>query len=172
MASSNLCDHGPDHVPLLANRKRMVAFDMTVICGGTKTARSKLGADFQPSDLSVICGRGRQHIHIGNQRFRMLAGTFVREYSRADTKTTKAALVLNIVTMIRQAGGTFCKYEKGIWFEVGDRLAREKVSAFFRDILHAQYRSSSKAKTTLRRARNRKTQTQQYGQQVIDNIGY
>jgi hypothetical protein len=173
MTSTNLFTHGPDRPPLQTNRKRTVTIDQTVACGA-KTGRSRLGVDFQPSNLSVICGRGRQHNHLGNQRFRMLAGTFVEEYSRAETKTTKSNLVFNIVTMIRQAGGTFCKYEKGVWFEVGDRLAREKVSAFFRDILHTQYRSSSKAKTTLRRARNRKTQTQiqQYGQQMVDSTGY
>jgi hypothetical protein len=158
MNSTNIYNQGPDHLPMQGNRKRAVTFDQTA---GAKTGRTRLGVDFQPSNLSVICGRGRQHNHLGNQRFRMLAGTFVEEYARADTKTTKSNLVFNIVTMIRQAGGTFCKYEKGVWFEVGDRLAREKVSAFFRDILHTQYRSSSKAKTTLRRARNRKTQSQQ-----------
>jgi hypothetical protein len=76
--------------------------------------------------------------------------------------------------MIRQAGGHFCKCEKGTWFEVGDRCAREKVSAYFRDMLHTQYRSSAKAKTTLRRDRNRnksQTQTQQHCQQLVDGAG-
>jgi hypothetical protein len=79
--------------------------------------------------------------------------------------------------MIRHAGGHFCKYEKGAWFEVGDRCAREKVSAYFRDMLHTQYRSSAKAKakakakTTRRRFRNRnkrKTETQDRGQLLVD----
>jgi nucleoside 2-deoxyribosyltransferase len=79
--------------------------------------------------------------------------------------------------MIRHAGGHFCKCEKGTWYEVGDRCAREKVSAYFRDMLHTQYRSSAKAKTTRRRFRNRnkrQTQTQQHGQhgqqQLVDAI--
>jgi hypothetical protein len=74
--------------------------------------------------------------------------------------------------MIRQAGGQFCKCEKGAWFEVGDRYAREKVSAYFRDMLHTQYRSSAKAKTTRRRILNRsKTQTPQDGQHVVEGTG-
>jgi hypothetical protein len=108
--------------------------------------------------------------HEGNKCLRILASTFAQRYSRADDKTVKSALVFNVVTMIRQAGGHFCKYENGAWFEVGDRCAREKVSAYFRDMLHTQYRSSAKAKTTLRRDRNRnKRQTQT--QQLVDGAG-
>lgn len=42
--------------------------------------------------------------------------------------------------------GAFVKQEKGIWFEVSTRYAREKVGAWFRDCLHEKYQSSSKAK--------------------------
>jgi hypothetical protein len=164
---TNLFDHGPDRVPSQANSKRTGTCEL-LVSFGVKTGRSQLGVDFQPSDLSVICGRGRYRNHSGNHRFRLLASTFVGKYSRADSKTTKAALVFNIVTMIRQAGGHFCKHEKGAWFEVGDRIAREKVSAFFRDMLHTQYRSSSKAKVNLRRARNqKKRQNKLHGQQQL-----
>jgi hypothetical protein len=164
MSSTTLFDHSPDHVSLQANRP---AF-------GPKTGRSQLGFDFQPSDLSVICGRGKDsYNHTGNRCFRILASVFVESYSRADNKSAKSVLVLNIVTMIRQAGGHFCKYEKGAWFEVGDRSAREKVSAYFRDVLHTQYRSSSKAKTIIRRDRKRnRTQTQLDGQQPVDGTGH
>jgi hypothetical protein len=69
-------------------------------------------------------------------------------------------------------GGHFCKYEKGAWFEVGDRCARGKVSSLLRDMLHTQYRSSAKAKIIRRRAQNRnETQTQHDGQQLADVTG-
>jgi hypothetical protein len=172
MASTTSFDHGPDSssIPSQGN-KRMCTSEVSAF--GSKTGRSQLGADFQPSDHSVICGRGKDsYNHTGNRCFRILASAFAERYSRADCKTVKAALVFNIVTMIRQAGGHFCKYEKGAWFEVGDRYAREKVSAFFRDMLHTQYRSSAKAKTTRRRILNRsKAQTPQDGQQVVDDTG-
>jgi hypothetical protein len=163
---SNLFDHSPDHVPVQANKKRTHASKLS------RTGRSQLGVDFQPSDHSVICGRGRQHNHEGNRRFRALASVFVERYSQADSKTTKAAIVFDILTMIREAGGHFCKLEKGTWFEVGDRCARGKVSAYFRDMLHTQYRSSAKAKTSRRSILNRKrTQAQLHGQQLVDGIG-
>ena len=169
--ASNFCDNSRDHVPLQANGKPEYTSELSAC--GSKTVRSQLGIDFQPSNLSVICGREKDsRSHEGNHHFRTLASSFVERYSRADSKAVKSALVFNIVTMIRQAGGHFCKYEKGTWFEVGDRCAREKVSAYFRDMLHTQYRSSTKAKTPRRRDRNRnKTQSQHDGQQLVDGTG-
>lgn len=78
---------------------------------------------------------------------------YVEKYSRADTKAAKSVIVFEIITAIRQAGGNFCKHKRGLWFEVGDKYAREKVSALLRDLLHSQYRSSNKSKTALRKAR-------------------
>jgi hypothetical protein len=172
MASNNVFDQSPDHIPLKASSSRNYTSELSAF--GPKTGRSQLEVDFQPSELSVICGRGKEsYNHTGNRCFRILASVFVNGYSSADSKAARSALVFNIVTMIRQAGGHFCKCEKGTWFEVGDRMAREKVSAYFRDMLHTQYRSSAKSKTILRRDRNRnKSQThtqQQQDQQLLED---
>jgi hypothetical protein len=171
-SNAHLFGHGPaDHFPMQANCKQTHASKLSARVV-RKTGRSHLGIDFRPTEHSVICGRGRQHDSIGNRRFRLLAGAFVERYSRADRKTTKAALVFDIITMIRQAGGNFCKYENGAWFEVGDHCARGKVSACFRDMLHTQYRSSAKSKTTRRSLLNRKKkQAQPDGQQLLDGTG-
>ena len=171
MASTTSFDHGPDSSNPSQGDKRVYTSELSAF--GPKTGRSQLGVDFQPSDLSVICGRGKNsYNHEGNHHFRTIASTFVERYSRADSKTAKSVLLFNIVAMVRRAGGHFCKCEKGTWFEVGDRYAREKVSAFFRDMLPTQYRSSAKAKTTRRRILNRsKAQTPQDGQQVVDDTG-
>jgi hypothetical protein len=162
-------DHEPDPLVMQAYM-RMHACKLPAAFG-PKTGKSQLGVDFQPSDHSVICGRDREHNHhAGNRRLHTLASTFMERYSQADGKTTKSAIVFHIVTVIRQAGGHFCKYQKGAWFEVGDRSAREKVSAYFRDKLHTQYRSSSKSKTILRRARKRnKRPNEKCGQQLVDS---
>jgi hypothetical protein len=109
--------------------------------------KRELRVGFQPCDYSVVCGRGKDSFnHAGNRRFRILADMFIEEYSKADTKAAKSAIVSKILGVIRQAGGLFCKYESGAWFEVGEHCAREKVSALLRDLLHTQYRSSAKAK--------------------------
>jgi hypothetical protein len=158
-----------DPVLSQANTKRSNA-SLLSVPGPKNTKRSQLGVDFQPSHSSIICGRGKQsYTHAGNHRFRMLATMFVKKYSHANRKKDKSAIVSDIVVMIRQAGGIFCKHEKGGWFEVGDHSAREKTSTLLRDLLHTQYKSSAKAKIDRRRTRNRnEKETQQYSPQVVD----
>lgn len=59
------------------------------------------------------------------------------------------------MVQIREASpeGGFVKFDsdKGQWFEVGDRIAREKVSQTFRDALNDRYKSSTTSKTLKRR---------------------
>jgi hypothetical protein len=122
--------------------------------------KRELRVDFQPCEYSVVCGRGKDSFnHAGNRRFRILASMFIAEYSEADSKAAKSAIVSKILGVIRQAGGLFCRYERGAWFEVGEHCAREKVSALLRDLLHTQYRSSAKAKLD-RRQKSVKEQKQ------------
>jgi hypothetical protein len=132
--------------------------------------KGRLQDDFQPSDYSVLCGRGKDsYNHIGNSRFRILAGMFMEQYSQAATRTAKSAIVSEIITVIRQAGGNFCQFKRGAWFEVGDHHAREKVSAKFRDLLHTQYSSSNQSKIARRRARKlNQKQNPKSGQKLAD----
>jgi hypothetical protein len=173
---SNQFDHGPDLVPLQPNSDERTNASEHVSASSPITWPSQLGVDFQPSKLSVICGRGKSsYDHTGNHHLRMLASAFVADYSQAGRKLAKSSIVAYIVAMTRERGGSFCKCENGAWFEVGDRCAREKVSTFFRDRLHNDYRSSAKAKTALRRARaaeQNETQPQQYVQQLLDVTGH
>jgi hypothetical protein len=90
-----------------------------------------------------------------------------KRYSHAD-RTEKSAIVSEIIAQIHRAGGRFCKYKKGVWIDVGQRHTREKVGSSLRDLLHTQYRSSSKAKVG-RRTTTRKTVKQQQNQ---DHLGY
>jgi hypothetical protein len=173
MASTISFDRSLDHVLRLpSHSKRMYISELSASFVRPKiTDRSQLGIGFQPSHLSVICGRGKDsHTHTGNRHFKILAGTFVEKYSRADSKTAKMAIVFNIVTMIRQAGGHFCKYmfEKGAWYEVGDRCARGKVSSLLRDMLRTEHKTSTEAKIIQGKARNgNATQFQKFGQQLV-----
>jgi hypothetical protein len=167
--ASNQFNRGPDPGLLQDNSERTRTSELSV--SSAKTVRSQLGDDFLPSEYSVICGRGKaSYGHAGNHRLRMLASMFVEKYSATDCKRHKSTIASDIVAMTRESGGHFCKYEQGAWFEVGDRFAREKVSAMFRDMLHTQYRSSAKAKTTRLKVQTKrnKTRAQQYSQQLIE----
>jgi hypothetical protein len=137
------------------------------------TVQSQPGVkdDFQLSDFSVVCGRGRDSFnHIGNRRFRILASMHIERYSRANSKVAKTAIVSEIIEVIRQADGNFCKFEKGKWFEVADHHAREKVSSLLRDLLHTQYRSSAKAKIARRKTAKTviRKQKKQSNQKLVD----
>lgn len=57
-----------------------------------------------------------------------------------------------LIKLIRQEGG-FVRNIAGEWFDVGDRNAREKIGQAFRDSLHTKYKSSTKAKASIRRQR-------------------
>jgi hypothetical protein len=153
MASNHFDSSASALISQTANNKR--TFSPELSSSGSKTSQLE-----QLSDYSVVCGRGKDSFnHVGNRRFRVLASMFIGRYSDADSKTAKSAIVSEIVGVIRQAGGNFCKYGKGAWFEVGDHHAREKVSALLRDLLHTQYRSSAKAKLD-RRQKTVKTKKQ------------
>jgi hypothetical protein len=69
-------------------------------------------------------------------------------YAQASTKYEKSNIVSDIVETIRRtsSNGGFVKQEDGIWYEVGDHLARKKVGQNLRDSLHKMYRSSTKSK--------------------------
>jgi hypothetical protein len=101
---------------------------------------------------------------------------FIETYSEAASKAAKSAIVSKILEVIRQAGGHFCKYESGAWFDVGDHCAREKVSALLRDLLHTQYRSSAKSKLdrhqkSVRKQKQEQNQNLQSSHKEVDGKG-
>jgi hypothetical protein len=164
MTSKNLFDYSLDAVTSQASNIQKSTSEP--LASGSKMGRSRLGGGFEPSHYSVICGRGKASFnHVGNRRFRILASMFIERYSK--TKTAKSAIVSDIVAMTRQAGGSFCRFEEGVWFEVGDHCARQKVSALFRDLLHTQYRSSTTAKIARRKARRQNKKRKELSDQQL-----
>jgi hypothetical protein len=167
MTSTNNFDHIPNAFVSHTDSKK--EYD-------SKTGKSHLGVDFQPCNFSVVCGRGKESFnHIGNRRFRIIAGMAVDRYSQVGTsKRAKSAIVSEIIDVISEAGGKFCRYKRGAWFEVGDHYAREKVGALMRDLLHTRYRSSYQAKIDRRRGarKQNKKDKQQSSQQLVVGTGH
>jgi hypothetical protein len=110
-----------------------------------------LPADYQPTEDDVLCGRGFKR-WTGNQRYRATVNSKVEEYAAAKCKSEKSWILVGIVASVREKNnptpGRFLRKcpETDRWYDVGDFLAKEKTSQYFRDALHDQYRSSGPSK--------------------------
>jgi len=109
---------------------------------------------FEPTSLDVICARGKEaYNHTGNIRFRQLVADQLHNYQSSTSKMAKSQIVREIIESVRRASpkGGFVKKVNGKWFDVGERARREKTGQQIRDLLHTQYRSSTKAKARTRK---------------------
>lgn len=120
---------------------------------------------FVPGEMDVIVGRGKVcYKHSGNQKLTRMVQAVLGTYSSSEaTKKSKSDLIKGIMVQIREGSpdGGFVKFDNdaGQWFEVGDRIAREKVSQTFRDALNDRYKSSTTSKTLKRRQERINRQT-------------
>jgi hypothetical protein len=113
---------------------------------------SPLPEDFVPNNYCVLCGKGKEYFDfIGNRRFRTIVAMNLDRYKNTKEKVGKSVIVSEVMRVVRNAGGIFCRYDQGAWWQVTEGTAREKVGALFRDFLHTKYRSSGKAKVEARR---------------------
>lgn len=117
--------------------------------------KTELPSDFVPGKYAVLCGRGSKCTKSpGNQRLKQMVNNYLKPYAEAKNKVEKTSIVSTIIASVKQASpvGAFVKYEDGAWWEVEDAFAREKIGCLFRDCLHTQYRSSTKAKLARKKA--------------------
>ena len=113
----------------------------------------QLPAGFVPGPSHVICAKGKQaKQHPANRLLKCLVQSHLDDYSACPSKLERSFLVSKLIKLIRQEGG-FVRQIGGEWFDVGDRNAREKIGQAFRDSLHTKYKSSTKAKASMRRQR-------------------
>ena len=115
-----------------------------------------LTESFIPSEHDVVIGRGRAcYSHVGNRHLADIVNSMLVAYSAADSKKAKSEIIFEIVMKVREISpeGGFVKLDKstGRYFEVGNHLAREKVSQTFRDALSQKYKSSTSAKAYRRK---------------------
>jgi hypothetical protein len=118
--------------------------------------KAKVPLDFVPGRYAILCGRGKVcSASPGNKHLKSLIIAYLTPYSRAKNKIEKSTIVSAIVNAVRKETpvGAFVKQDKNReWWEVEDSFAREKIGCIFRDILHTQYRSSTKAKFARKKA--------------------
>eukprot|EP00934_Nitzschia_sp_Nitz4_P006744 Nitzschia sp. Nitz4//scaffold56_size114212//15959//16603//NITZ4_003934-RA/size114212-processed-gene-0.32-mRNA-1//1//CDS//3329554658//6734//frame0 len=118
-----------------------------------RTKATDLGTNFVPSRFDVLCSRGKlSWNHEGNVFFRKLVKLNAQRYETANSRLQRSVVVSALVDCIRSRATGFVKQEpkSGMWTEVGDELAREKVGQLMRNILGG-FRSSLKSKTAKRK---------------------
>eukprot|EP00980_Cylindrotheca_fusiformis_P002526 scaffold593_cov126-Cylindrotheca_fusiformis.AAC.8 len=100
-----------------------------------------LPPQFKPGNWDVICHKGKfNKDHIGNMRFKICIVNHLRSYTKASTRSGRSAVITDIVASIRDSsdrGGGFVRFSPSLsqWYEVGDKVARDKVGQALRDIL-------------------------------------
>ena len=125
--------------------------------------RALLPSDFQPNESTVVLGRGNKSIQCeGNRRLKEFSNRFLHDYSIAITKKQKSDIVQAIVDRVRQQGYNnsssnngdpqlaFVRFQGGRYWSATEKDLREKITAYFRDKLFPNYKSSSKSKTARR----------------------
>lgn len=104
---------------------------------------------FEPNCNDVIIGRGKKCTNNeGNKRLRKIVASKIDDYFYARTKIEKSNILLSAISIVRSKHplpGKFIKKDKKTkcYYDVGDFVAKEKVSQFFRDALQEFYRSST-----------------------------
>jgi hypothetical protein len=119
--------------------------------------RTELPADFKPCPYSVVLGRGKVNDYIGNRRLKVFASMNLHDYVAAKSRREKSYVVARVMETVQKCCGglgAFIRLENGVWYEVEDSMAREKIGVVFRDLSPAgQYKSSTKNKVERRRQR-------------------
>jgi len=109
--------------------------------------------DFAPGKGDVLVGRGKKcHHHSGNKKLHQIIKSKLEEYSASTCKHHKSTILSSVSAHVRKNGG-FVKQDPitGRWYDVGDKLARCKISQVFRDALHDKYRSSYLSRKNMRK---------------------
>ena len=115
----------------------------------TNGTPQKLAKSYVPGMWDVICAHGKHsYNHPGNKYFRSLVKRYQGDFGRAQTRLERTIVVTNIVDAVRERGMGFIKKDPkdGYYWQIGDRLSREKVGQMMRDAQGSKYRSSTKSK--------------------------
>ena len=118
------------------------------------TIMRELPSSFVLSEADVFCAKGKKaKSHPGNKTLTALIHSHIGEYADANTRLEKSYVVSKIMKHIKSNGGLFVRIVDNTYYDIGGRNAREKVGQALRDLLHDQYRSSTRAKACIRKNR-------------------
>jgi hypothetical protein len=99
-----------------------------------------------PSKFDILCGQSRICAnHTGNRRFQVILDIYAQKYDGSSSKQEKMSLTKEIVACIQESGGRFLKYQDGVWTEISDVTARDKVSHALRTKVSSWKRQKAQA---------------------------
>ncbi|CAB9502262.1 Nitrilase family, member 2 [Seminavis robusta] len=150
--------------------------DETITIQG-RVNQTRLPSDYEPTNWSVICGRGKDcYNHCGNKRLRILVDANLAKYSAAKSKYDKTLIVSSIVDAVREAAqmGGFIKMDTKTkkWIEVGDDAAREKVGQLLREAMTKKDPSKVQERKARRKAKALKSKKVKLSRSVSSESAY
>ncbi len=100
----------------------------------------------QVTARDVISGRGKFYDrHPGNCKFLSIISFHLDAYEDARNRHKEKAFITRLcVEKVRAWGGIFLKENDGVWMDIGEKKAKEKVSHAIRDALATRRRNESK----------------------------
>lgn len=132
----------------------------------------ELGYDYKVHTHDIICGRSnvacntsrnsKKSGHPGNRRLMVLIEMYSMKYKDSNTKLEKSKLIRHIVDIIRQSNNNFVQRndDNGIWYDIGNIRARDKIRLLFRDVCNYINKNNSsqniKTSSTLKIAKEKR----------------
>jgi hypothetical protein len=108
----------------------------------------RLPTDFEPGRYTVISGGKMENRNsVGNLHLKDVCRTFLKQYTQVPKggKTKVIDDILQIIWVACPVGGFVRIHETRYW-ELGDRLARDKITCVMRELHPLLWRSTSKFK--------------------------
>lgn len=133
-SSAPLVDHPTAGAPLTVRGQNDELASILSVVERLETVKPSAIGLSETKDADVLSGRGGgTNLHPGNRYFRQLIVSHSSSYDKA-TKSKKPLVARDVVQQIRRRGGRFLRKDStdGLFYEIGDDLAREKASQAFR----------------------------------------
>jgi len=102
--------------------------------------------NYEPKDIDVIISKGTSAVnHQGNKYFKRIVQLNLQKYASFSARKDKTNMIRSILHQIRSNGGNFVKQDSdsGMWSEVDDIAAREKISQAFRNSIYRSCKRST-----------------------------
>lgn len=136
----------PSHIAPINDEGRIRVKNHLEFLQGRKTqellarGRAPQSSIILPLNSDILFGRGKPiQQTAGNLRLGAIVDSYVTEYHQLSSKQEKTALAAHVVQIVKVASGRFLSKNSGLWIEVTDDIAREKVSGLFRTLYRKRF---------------------------------